>query len=229
MANTKAITLISGEKQIVAAAEKLNKKGLEYGIAVHQVICSALAHVKQHGNTTIIDVVVGKLHGAGNILGVDVFIRRFTNLRKMRDMKLNKIVYRKPKEEALRIDLDDALKTYYWELPENVAANRPITFDIDKRFISFIGQARKAVRENRVGEGKEKAMRHLAVLEETAKVIGLDLSAVEEPPAVKPLTASDLAALATAASSKDEKAAPRKARRNKGANANTPKDEAAAA
>lgn len=184
------LKLITSEKAIMAAAKALNGAGAKVADQTHLVLCSALGHAKEHGNTTVIDHVVEQVHTSANIRGVDAFIRAFTNLRKRPDPKTAKVAYRKPKNEALKVDLDAAMKSPYWNMPEVLANNRPIVFDVEGRLLSFIGQVRKHIADGTVKD-KKAATNVLKTLEADAKSLKLDLSSVPSMAEVKAAVKQD--------------------------------------
>lgn len=172
--------LISGEKAIMAYVRETAKASADAADRIHIALCSALAHVKEHGNATVVDHVVDfviqNTHQSVNMRGIGVFLRKYTNMRPGENDK-GQDVWRKPKNKPLSIDLDGAMANPFWTLPASLAANTTQLFDVETRFLSFLGQVRKHIGAGDV-KNKEFADKAMKVLEDGAKALALDLSKV---------------------------------------------------
>ncbi len=167
--------LITGEKAIYAAAEVAYKATDKAAMSVHVVLCSCLAHVQQHGNTVVLEKVFAKLHQSMNMRGVRAFIAKFSNLRAQEDDAGN-VIFRKPGKKPIAIQMDDAKANPYWTIQAVINANNAL-WDVEKRLLSLIGQARFHAGKGDVKDSKA-ATAIILDLETIAKARKLDLSSV---------------------------------------------------
>lgn len=176
------LKLITGEKAIMAACKAAYNATEKSSMAVHTVLCSALDHVMKHGNTVVLEKVYAELHQSMNLKGVGAFIRKFTNLRAMGEVdektgaETGRVLFRKPGKKPIAIALDDAMANPYWTIPAVVNANSAL-WDIEKRFLSLLGQARFHLGKEDVPD-KEKGQQIVKSLEQVAREYKLDLTGI---------------------------------------------------
>lgn len=176
------LKLITGEKAIMAACKAAYNATEKSSMAVHTVLCSALDHVMKHGNTVVLEKVYAELHQSMTLKGVGAFIRKFTNLRAMGEIdektgeETGRVLFRKPGKKPIAIALDDAMANPFWTLPEVIRANTAL-WDIEKRFLSLLGQARFHLGKEDVTD-KDKGKQIVASLEQIAKDYKLDLTGI---------------------------------------------------
>jgi hypothetical protein len=176
----------AGMSAIIKAARDLAKEATDFRDKLHAVLCSAMNHAKVHGDTRIIDQVVNTacepamVRGMvdrwithGEILNEDskVIVKPFTNLRYREGREGDDVKrYRKPDKTALFIDLDAMLAMPYWEVPENLAMNRQILYDVDGLIVGLVKRLEKIAAKNQIkseGPGSTAAKReHIVKLHE---------------------------------------------------------------
>lgn len=129
-------TLIKGDVKILAAAQKLSKLGGSYAKQLHQILCSALAHVQEHGNTTVVENVYQTIDHVTDRYAVDRWIRGCTNMsyRAVGEVRM----YRKPASKALVIRLDDAIATPFWKYKRVGEVRTPRPVDVEQRIVIFV-------------------------------------------------------------------------------------------
>jgi hypothetical protein len=172
---------LKGESAILGAAKKLAGEETSYRKGLHLCLCSALNHAQEHGDTGIVTKVFDLIGPSTHKKGVDIWMRNFTNLR-YRKNKEGVYMYLKPQKEPVKVSLDEAVETPFWETKGAMADNAPL-WDFEKRLIGLITNT-----ETRITEKPEtvahiqETQAHLKVAKEFAAKLGLS---VEAPEAVK--------------------------------------------
>ncbi len=167
---------IKGESAILNAAKKLAGEETSYRKGLHVCLCSSLNHAQEHGDTGIVTKVFDLIGPSTHKKGVDIWMRNFTNLR-YRKNKEGVYMYLKPQKEPVKIAMDEAIATPFWETKGAQADNQPL-WDFEKRLIGLITNTEARIQEKPETVAHiQETQKHLKVAKDFAAKLGLSLDA----------------------------------------------------
>jgi hypothetical protein len=170
---------IKGESAILGAAKKLAGEETSYRKGLHICLCSALNHAQEHGDTGIVTKVFDLIGPSTHRKGVDIWMRNFTNLR-YRKNKEGVYMYLKPQKEPVKVALDEAVETPFWDTKGAMTDNAPPLWDFEKRLVGLISNTEARIQEKPETVAHiQETQQHLKVAKEFAAKLGLSVEAPE--------------------------------------------------